>query len=108
MNWLMLIVLTIAAARATHLVADDDIPFGALRTWAMKRFPNYGHGLGCTFCVSIWAGAASSWMAAGMGWSDMSGGFDRDLAVFTVTWFAIAQLIILLEALVEFLMGSDD
>lgn len=107
MNWAMLALLTVAAARAVHLVADDVIPFGPLRTWAEKRFPKYGDGLGCTFCVSIWAGAAASWMAHGMDWVPNLGGWSA-VGLFCVVWFAIAQLIILLEGLVEFLMGSDD
>lgn len=107
MNWPMLVLLTIAASRATHLVADDEIPFGPVRTWALKRFPTYGYGLGCSFCVSVYAGLAAAWMACGMDWVPNLGGWSA-VALFMVVWFAIAQGIILLEGLVEFLMGSDD
>lgn len=106
MDYPMLALLTIAAARVVHLVTDDDIPFGGLRTWALRRFPKYGWGLGCTFCMSIWAGAASAGLATGEGWIPVDG--LADWPVFAVVWFAIAQLIILLEALVGALMGSDD
>lgn len=51
-------LLILAAWRITHLITDDEVPFGTLRTAVEKKFPTYGWGLACTFCMSVWTGAA--------------------------------------------------
>lgn len=105
MDLFMLALLALAASRATHLVADDMLPFGWVRDWFASRpsaFPRYvAIGLGCTFCVSIWAGAAAAGLAQWQGWAP-AGGWE-----FMVLWFAFAQAIVLIEGAVEALMGSD-
>jgi hypothetical protein len=99
-NWPLLALLALAAARATHLVADDIFPFGWIREAADKKVPYLGHGLRCTFCVSIWAGAASAALAVWQGWA------PEGFWVFVVLWWAFAQTIVLLESVVERLNQS--
>lgn len=110
MNWLMLALLVLAAARAVHLVADDDFPFGGLRDrWHVSQnlFLSWlESGLSCTFCMSVHAGFWSTWLATGMGWIPDLAGW-QGVGLFFVVWFAIAELIILVEGTVFSLMGSD-
>lgn len=102
MNWALLILAT---WRATHLVTDDTIPFGKLRDWLDLKFPNYGYGLGCTFCQSIWIGGFATIYA----WqTDLLGRYDW--SVWLTIWFALATTTIVLEGVVSALMavGEDD
>jgi hypothetical protein len=116
-NWTMLVLLTLAASRAVHLVADDLVPFGYLREWLEKpqntKASNYytksdrlriwfATGLGCTFCMSIWAGAASAALAINQNWTPALNFWD-----FMVLWFAIAQAIVLIEITVSRLLGDE-
>lgn len=55
-----LVLVVLLTWRVTHLVTDDEVPFGALRVYLNRRFPRYGWGLGCVFCMSVWTGAAAS------------------------------------------------
>lgn len=124
-HWALLGLLTLAAARATHLVADDLFPFGLVRRWLEKpeveRHPGnwtrgdkvrvwLHDGMTCTFCMSIHAGFWAALLALGIDVVDLDGlgGGWSALGGFMVVWFAIAGGIILLEGLVMFLMGSDD
>lgn len=117
----MLVLLSLAAARATHLVADDSAPFGYLRDWLQR--PQYvkpngpwsrgdrlkmwlGEGMDCTFCVSIHAGFWSAVLATYANWILVEDWYDWP--TFMVVWFAIAAVVVLLESLAIFLMGSDD
>ena len=121
MNWTMLALLVLAASRAVHLVSDDLVPFGYLREWLEK--PQYtkssndysrgdrfriwlATGLNCTFCMSIWAGAASATLAIIQDWAFTSS--DPNFWDFMVLWFAIAQAIVLIELVVVARLLGDD
>lgn len=121
MDLVMLALLTLAAARATHLVADDKFPFGGLKAWLalpqyIKQSSDYTKGdkarlwaydgITCTFCVSIHAGFWASWLATYADWTAVNGW--GDWPTFMVTWFAIAGGVVLLEGLVFALMGDDE
>lgn len=111
MNWPMLLLLTLAASRVVHLFADDDYPIGWLRyRLKLSKDPLWqevGQGLSCTFCLSVWAGLAGTLLATGMDWVPSPGGWTG-VGLALVLWFAIAQGIVLIEGLVELLMGGDD
>lgn len=110
MNWVMLTLLAFAAARATHLVADDVFPFGGLRDYLDKQrgWQAYiGYGLGCTFCISIWAGFFSAWIAMSTGWVPFDNMLD-DFWPFMVLWFAFAEVIVLIECTIGWLVESRD
>lgn len=111
MNWPMLALLALAASRVVHLFADDDIPIGALRhRLKMSKDPLWqevGHGLSCTFCMSVWAGLIAAVLATGMDWVPSPGGWTG-VGLGLVLWFALAQAIVLIEGLVELLMGGDE
>lgn len=116
MEWLMLLMLALAAARATHLVADDAVPFG----WIRNRLASVGShldpntdpsrwhrfawwletGMSCTFCVSIHAGFWAAVLAWNQGW------ITPTWAVFAVTWFAVAWVITFVES-VAFTLNGD-
>lgn len=98
MNLLMLALLALAASRVVHLVSDDLFPFGYLRD-RLDRSTNgfaqwLGHGLSCTFCCSVYAGAAAAGLAQWQGWA------PEGFWVFLVLWFAFAQAIVLIEGTV--------
>lgn len=120
MNWIMLVLLIFAASRAVHLVADDLVPFGYLREWLEKPQDTkpsnsytksdrvriwFATGLGCTFCMSIWAGLASAVLAVVQNWAFTHS--DPTFWDFMVLWFAIAQAIVLIELTVSRLLGDD-
>lgn len=98
MNLTMLLLLAMAASAVTHLVSDDLFPFGYLRDWLDRRtatFPQWlAHGLKCTFCVSVYAGAAAAGLAQWQGWA------PEGFWVFMVLWWAMRQAIVLIEGTV--------
>lgn len=98
--YLTLVLLTLATWRVTHLITDDTLPFGTLRMWLEEKSATYGWGLGCTFCMSVWTG----WAGAAVGY------WVLDLPA-QVCWLlaagALATFTILLEGIVERLMGPE-
>lgn len=106
-HFILIVLLTFAAARVTHLVADDLFPFGSLRD-KLKASSNWflqyvGFGMSCTWCCSIWAGGFAAGLAVWQEWWSLGGIWG-----FFVLWFAIAQAIVLIEGLGFALMGQDD
>lgn len=95
MNWPMLALLALAASRAVHLISDDLFPFGRLRDWLDVKAPYLGHGMSCTFCLSVYAGAAASGLAIWQGWAPWH------FWLFVVLWWAFAQAIVFIESVVE-------
>lgn len=104
-----LIVLALAASRATHLVADDDLPFGYLADRMAESESQVlrwlAEGMTCTFCVSIHAGFWAALAAGLLGFYTAPAGALGVLAFFVV-WFAISQTILLVEGLLDFLWGA--
>lgn len=99
--YLTLVLLALATWRVTHLITDDQIPFSRLRAWLESKFPTYGYGLGCTFCVSVWTG----WAGAAVGY------WLLDLPT-RVCWLlaagALSMTTILIAGIMELLMGPDN
>jgi len=57
------LILTLAAYRITHFIADDDIPFGAIRTriklrWHSQNNSRYADAVSCYWCVGAWVSFA--------------------------------------------------
>lgn len=105
MNWTMMLLLVLAASRATHLIADDLFPLGWLRDRLDRQrgiAAYIGYGLGCTFCISIWAGLFGAWIAVEADWVP-----DVGVLGFLIVWFAIAQAIVLVECTVGKLLDHD-
>lgn len=114
MDYPMLALLALAAARATYLVTDDMFPFGHIRNFLLS-IPYRPNGLGlmdklrvwlhsgmsCTHCVSVHSGFWSTLLATHQGWC------PEGVANFMVVWFSISGAVVLLEALHFRLMGDD-
>lgn len=104
MNWTMLAILALAAARATHLTADDLLPFGYIRDRLegseSEFLQTLAVGMNCTFCTSIYSGAAAAGLAQWQGWA------PDGFWVFMLLWFGFAEVVVLLEGLVFRLMGE--
>lgn len=96
MNWPLLALLAFAASRVVHLIADDIFPIpDRFRDWLKARLPYVEHGLSCTFCLSVWAGAGAAGLAVWQGWAPEGFWF------FLVLWWAYAQAIVIIESVVE-------
>lgn len=123
MNILMLVLLSLGAARATYLVTDDSLPFGYLKGWIARgparkpvgKWTNFDafrwwikEGADCTHCVSVHAGFWAAVLATYAGWIPVNDW--GDWPTFAVTWWAISGAVVLLE-LVHFVLlrlGEDD
>lgn len=101
MNYLHLTLLVLAAWRVTHLVNEDEIPFGKLRKWAERRFPNYGWGLGCVFCMSVWIG----WIASAVGYWALD--FPATPSILLAAG-GMSALIIAVAGLLDWLTSAPD
>jgi len=119
MDLLMLALLALAAARATYLVSDDQVPFGYIRdalsrperTKAMRDWTRADQfriwlkdGMDCTHCVSIHAGFWAAVLATYADWTPVEEW--ADWPTFMVTWFAISGAIVLLESVHFYLLGN--
>lgn len=105
-NWPILAVLALAAARVTRLVTDDLLPFGPLRTklsMSLNPVLQYiGYGMKCTFCSSVYSGAAAAGLAVWQGW------IPQDFWLFMVFWWAFSGAVVILELIVFALNGDDE
>jgi hypothetical protein len=106
MDFFYLFLLALAASRVVHLVSDDVFPFGYLRDRLDRSSSVFaqwlGHGLKCTFCCSVYAGAAAAGLALWQGWAPG----DPSIWIFLVLWWAYAQAIVLIEGVVFAVMGD--
>lgn len=61
MSWPIVVWLisSLATARATRLVVDDEFPFGGLRAWAEENTRWLGALLTCPWCASGWLSGAT-------------------------------------------------
>lgn len=95
MTVILVVASILGAARVTHFIADDSMlqPF---RVWLATKSKWLFVGVTCTYCVGVWvAGACTGWLA----WRIPGVSWDIWLAAFP----AIAYVIVLLEALADFL-----
>lgn len=99
MTALLVVASILGAARITHLISDD-ILMNPFRAWVTRRSLWFGDALSCTYCVGVWVAAACTgwlaWRVPGVSW-----------ALWLAAWPAIAYLIVLLEALADFLWKAD-
>lgn len=120
MNYLMLVLVALGAARATYLVTDDNLPFGYLRAWLVKSPNNKAvskwtradrfrlwlvEGLQCTHCVSVHTGFWAAVLSDYAGWIPVHG-WASGWPTFAVTWWAISGAVVLLE-LIHFRLLGD-
>lgn len=102
MNWFLLVLTIFAAARVTHLLADDYI-LSAPRDWYIRKTKNHMHLTylaTCTWCMSIWVSGGAILLLhdeIGLdGWEPW------------VAWPALSYAVVLLEALIEFLYDDSE
>lgn len=92
-------LLVLACWRTVHLVTDDEVPFGGLRNWVDRKFPKYGWGLSCVFCMGVWFGG----FFAALGWGVY--GVPGKLAF--LLWPALAATTVIIEAGIGWLQGNE-
>lgn len=101
MDWFVLFLLVLAAARVTHLLADDVI-FETPRTWLETHSPGkLSYLWTCTWCVSMYTGAFAAYLAHR--WAGLDG------AEVWLSWFAFSYSTVMLESFIEYLtsFGHD-
>lgn len=95
MDWLLLVLVVLATARLTHLLADDYI-LSKPRDWYIRKTQNHYHLsylATCTWCMSIWvSGAVVLLLGDDMGLT----GWQTWTA-----WPALSYAVVMLEAMVE-------
>lgn len=102
MNWFLLVLTVLAAARITHLLADDYI-LSRPRDWyftATTRYPRLNYLATCTWCVSIWVSGAAILLLHNeigfIGWEAW------------VAWPATSYTVVFLESVIEYLYDDGD
>jgi len=101
MDWFVLLLIVLACARVTHLLADDRL-LKTPRDWLIIKSPGntLPYLFTCTWCVGLWVAIPGA--VAAHYWADVDG-----VASFLM-WPVLGYTTVILEALVEGLYGGDD